>query len=302
MRRRCESWTASANFGAATRRRVGRAVRGSAPSACRASSSARSSSRRRGGCSRSLLADVEVGRRQARRGAPRAGRAAPRCRAPRRVAPSHFSSSRSGSSHSGSSSGRNVRRSERSRRVATRAWWTSSGSLAEAHAGSWASSREGRRGDRRLHDVGRGGREVELRRRRDVGCDRARAARARARSSGRVGLAGAGGPEPGRRRGVDELRRHVRRRTRPRARGTAPPGAHAVEHRHLVVDDLADLRPSLVAQHDTLAHGVEARDRAASGALRASACTRSSAAVGRIAVGVAVEVQLRARRARPSAA
>ena len=40
------------------------------------------------------------------------------------------------SPHSGSTSGRNVRRSERKRRVATRAWWTPSGSVSRRTIGS----------------------------------------------------------------------------------------------------------------------------------------------------------------------
>ena len=60
----------------------------------------------------------------------RRGRGRPRAR-PRASA----SSSRSSASQSGSSSDRNVRRSDRSRRVATRAWCTPSGSLAEPHRG-----------------------------------------------------------------------------------------------------------------------------------------------------------------------
>ena len=43
--------------------------------------------------------------------------------------------------HPSSRSGRNVRRSERSRRVATRAWWTPSGSRSSRTIGSWRMRR-----------------------------------------------------------------------------------------------------------------------------------------------------------------
>ena len=51
--------------------------------------------------------------------------------------PSHCSSSRSASAHAASSTGRNVRRSDRRRRVATRAWCTPSGSSPMRTRWSW---------------------------------------------------------------------------------------------------------------------------------------------------------------------
>ena len=54
--------------------------------------------------------------------------------------PSQRSSARSDSLHSESSTGRNVRRSERSRRVATRAWWTPSRSSPRRTAASLSTS------------------------------------------------------------------------------------------------------------------------------------------------------------------
>ena len=53
----------------------------------------------------------------------------------------HFSSFRSAATHSSSSRRRKVRRSDRSRRVATRAWCTSSGSSPRRTPGSWRMSR-----------------------------------------------------------------------------------------------------------------------------------------------------------------
>ena len=65
-------------------------------------------------------------------------------------AASHRSSSRRLATQSGSSSDRNVRRSERSRRVATRAWCTCSGSSPRRTPGSWATRRCDRAGDASL--------------------------------------------------------------------------------------------------------------------------------------------------------
>ena len=148
---------------------------------------------------------------------------------------------------------------------------------------------EGRGGDRRLHDLGRGGREVERRGRRDVGWiggtrpERAHDLRHR------VGLAGAGSPESGEERGFHGLRsvRFELDLELPEPRRQAD----AVEHGHLVVDDFADLRTLLVAQHHARAHGVEARDRLERGAA-GERVHQIERRLGRVVVGIAVEVQL----------
>ena len=140
-----------------------------------------------------------------------------------RIAPSHFNSTRIGSLHVSSSTARKVRRSDRKRRVATLAWCTCSGSVPRRTPGSLTSSRRVDVGDRRLHHLGRRGREVERRRRGDVGwIGGARSERAhdlrhrigmsrhRRRAAGRRARARAcRGPPP---------------RAPPRARGTAPRG------------------------------------------------------------------------------
>ncbi len=83
--------------------------------------------------------------------------------------PSHFSSSRSGSSHAGSTTERNVRRSERMRRVATRAWCTSSGSVPRRTPGIVREQPRRRADDGPAQHLGRGRREVEPRRGHEVG-------------------------------------------------------------------------------------------------------------------------------------
>ena len=94
-------------------------------------------------------------RREASPRAVRAARGAPRCRAPRPARlPASAARARSCSAHRGSTKSRRVRRSERRRRVATRAWCTASGSRSVQSAGSLASRRATDVRDRRPHDVG----------------------------------------------------------------------------------------------------------------------------------------------------
>ena len=254
---------------------------------------------RAGRASCSPTAPVAVGER-AHLGAA-AARAAPRCRGPRRArAPSHFSSSRSASSHSGTSSERNVRRSERSRRVATRAWCTCSGSSPRRTPGSWASRRAHRRRDRRVHDVARrrSRRDEVVRRRRRRVARRARIPSARTIFGRRVGRPGAGRLQPRDER-VGELDRRVLAELdlELAEAGGDPP---AVEHRHLVVDDLGDLLAAAVDELDAPAPGLQARDR-----VRRSRCapTRARGRPRRRAAtsGLAGEGVLAAHEQRPVA-
>ena len=93
-----------------------------------------------------------------------------RCRAPRRASRPATSARRAAvRPRRGRRTGRNVRRSERMRRVATRAWCTSSGSVAEADAGVVGEQPRGRADDRGAQHLGGGRREVEARRRHEVG-------------------------------------------------------------------------------------------------------------------------------------
>ena len=172
--------------------------------------------------------------------------------------PSHLSSSRSASSHSGTSSGRNVRRSERSRRVATRAWCTPSGSSPSRTPGSWREQPDDRGGDRAPDDV--------------AGAVGARPRSATATSGG-AGRAARG-------RGRSSASGRARRRPRPRSRATSGRPARparpraistsssrnrgamrpAVEHRHLVVDDLGDRLAAPRRELDPAPARLQARD------------------------------------------
>ncbi len=196
----------------------------------------------------------------ARRGAPRAGRGAPRCRALRRAdAPSHSSSSRIGSLHASSRTGPKVRRSERSRRVATRAWCTASGSLPSRTPGSLPISR---------------GVEVAI-------AAWTTSAGVDAKSSGRGGTRSGGsaarGPSARTILGTGSGCPAPAARSRATSAATSVGGAdcssstsssrnraasrHPVEHRHFVVDDLADRRTLFVAEHDAVPHRVESCNR-----------------------------------------
>ena len=218
------SWTASANFGAATRRRAGRAARGSARSACRAA--ARRDPRRaaRASLSSRRCAPSSMSASAARRGgASSRSSSTSVSRTSPRIAPSHFSSSRSGSLHSSSTSGAEGAQVGAQAAGGDPRLVHVSASLAETHARIVDEQPERSTWRSPPADLGRGGREVERRRRHDIGrIERARA-RARARSSapGRVGRRR---PSRSRARSAAPRLRRRPRRARPRARGSAPRG------------------------------------------------------------------------------
>ena len=200
-----------------------------------------------------MLPRVEIGGSSiCRRASSRSSRTSVSRTAPRSC-PSHCSSARSATSQSGSTTAPNVRRSDRSRRVATRAWWTPSGSIPIRTAGSRAINRAA--------EVATAAGDFERRRRgrvsvapRDRG-DRGRAGRAPARSSGSA---------PVRPRPRPAAAPWWTRPVRPGEIGgfhlelaEAGGEARAVEHRDLVVDHLGELRAVAVAHHEAVADRVE---------------------------------------------
>ncbi len=160
--------------------------------------------------------------------------------------------------------------------------------FAHPHAGIVADQPGGRAGHGRPQHLERGRREVELRRRHEIGGIERSGAEGAHDLRDRLGFARAGGLEA-----VGDVRDELVRRLLGELDlqlAEARRETRAVEHRDLVVDQLGDLRAVGVAQHDPVAHGVESGDERD----RLSASERAhevERAVGRIA-GIATEVDL----------
>ena len=173
--------------------------------------------------------------------------------------PSHWSSSRTGSLQSSSTTGRKVRRSDRSRRVATRIWWTSSGSSPMRTPGSWAMSFATAPATAAWAISAALASRGSLPAGATSGASSARGAERAHDLGDQVGQAGTG---------VAQARRHRRGDRRRRVgldldfelaeTGDEP---RTVEHRDFVVDDLAEpSRPATSRRTTRSRRVVEARD------------------------------------------
>ena len=170
-----------------------------------------------------------------------------------RIAAIQPSSSRSADDHSSSTSGRNVRRSERRRRVATRAWWTPSGSTSSRTTGSCRMSRitDSAIARRTMSPARRAGAEVSH-------CDLGRQRRRAARAHGCTSPSGRASRRLPERRALDERVEEVGRHLLAdldlelAKRGGGPP---PFEHRDRVVDDAGDEPPVRVVQLGATADG-----------------------------------------------